>query len=98
MQRTKTYTGIEGVNTQDLAVQESMGTIVPRWREHLGSTDKAVITFRRLMIQAARDLEKGIDPPGVDPDTYWDVRATDEVFPKDVDWRDGARETLMARW
>jgi hypothetical protein len=50
------------------------------------------------MIQAARDLEKGIDPPGVDPDTYWDVRATDEVFPKDVDWRDGARETLMARW
>ena len=98
VQRTKTYTGIEGVNTQDLAVRESMGTIVPRWREHLGSTDKAVITFRRLMIQAARDLEKGIDPPGVDPDTYWDVRATDEVFPKDVDWRDGARETLMARW
>jgi len=98
VQRSKTFTGIQGVNTQDLAVQESMGYIAPRWREHLGSTDKAVITFRRMMLQAARDLEKGIDPPGVDPDTYWDVRAVDLLFPEGVDWREGARDLLQARW
>ena len=52
------------------------------------------ITFRRMMVQAARDLEKGIEPPGADPDTYWDVRAVDSLFPKDVDWRDGARDSI----
>jgi phthalate 4,5-dioxygenase len=98
VQRTQTYTGIDGVNNQDLAVQEAMGAIVPRWREHLGSTDKAVIAFRKLMIQAARDLaEKDVDPPGVDPDTYWDVRAVDLMIPHDVDWREGAREEMVAR-
>src|SRR5579883_448956 len=97
MQRTKNYTGIHGVNNQDLAVQEAMGPIVPRWREHLGSTDKAIIAMRRIMLQAARDIEQDIDPPGADPDTYWDVRPTDLVLPQGVDWHEGARELLVAR-
>jgi len=97
IQRTKTYTGITGINNQDLAVQEAMGRIVPRWREHLGSTDKAVIAMRRIMLQAVHDLEKGIDPPAVDPDTYWDVRPTDVVLPKGAEWRESARELLLAR-
>jgi phthalate 4,5-dioxygenase len=98
VQRTKTYTGIEGVNNQDLAVQEAMGTVVPRWREHLGSTDKAVIAFRRMMLQAARDLaERDIDPPGVDPDTYWDVRAVDLLIPHQANWREAARDEMLAK-
>ena len=35
-QRTQTFSGIDGVNAQDRAVQESMGTIVDRSKEHLG--------------------------------------------------------------
>ncbi|HLY64415.1 MAG TPA: Rieske 2Fe-2S domain-containing protein [Chloroflexota bacterium] len=97
MQRTKNYTGVYGVNTQDLAVQEAMGRIVPRWREHLTSTDKAIITFRRMMLQAAKDLENGIEPPGADPDTYWDVRPMDAVLPQGVDWHDATRDELRAR-
>src|SRR5262245_39749427 len=37
-QRTESFSGIEGINTQDHAVQESMGRIVDRTQEHLGTS------------------------------------------------------------
>ncbi len=52
MQRNQNFTGIPGTNTQDLAVQESMGRIVDRSREQLGATDRAIITARRLLLEA----------------------------------------------
>ncbi|MDA1174898.1 MAG: Rieske 2Fe-2S domain-containing protein, partial [Chloroflexi bacterium] len=36
MQRKENFTGIQGVNAQDRAVQEAMGPIVNRSKEHLG--------------------------------------------------------------
>jgi phthalate 4,5-dioxygenase oxygenase subunit len=98
LQRQKTSTGIRGLNTQDLAVQESMGPIVDRSREHLGSTDKAIIQFRRCLLDAARDLQNGIDPPGSDSKTYRALRAADVTISKDVRWQDAAQEKLVARW
>jgi hypothetical protein len=95
-QRTKTYTGITGLNTQDLAVQEAMGPIVPRWREHLGSTDKAIIAMRRLLLDAIDIVAAGGDPPGVDPNSYFDVRAADAMLPPHVPWQEAGRELLMA--
>jgi hypothetical protein len=97
VQRTKTYTGIEGVNTQDLAVQESMGPIVDRSREHLGTSDKAIITYRRILLDVIRDQQNGKEPAGVDPKTYRHVRATDVVVPKDARWQDVADQSV-ARW
>src|SRR5581483_7957701 len=79
-QRTKTFTGIKGLNTQDLAVQESMGRIVPRWREHLGSTDKAIAAMRRILLEMVRDVADGQDPIGIEPATYRDVLAADTVL------------------
>jgi phenylpropionate dioxygenase-like ring-hydroxylating dioxygenase large terminal subunit len=98
LQRTKTFTGIRGLNTQDLALQESMGRVVNRAREHLGSTDKAVIQFRRCLIDAARDLQNGIDPPGADSAAYRSVRPADVTIPQDVRWQDAAKDKLVARW
>ncbi|MFQ6028124.1 MAG: Rieske 2Fe-2S domain-containing protein [Dehalococcoidia bacterium] len=97
VQRTKTFTGITGLNTQDLAVQESMGPIVKRWREHLGSTDKAIIAFRRILLDVVENFQKGIEPPGTNPKTYRGVRAADMVLPKDVTWQEGAKKELEAR-
>ena len=37
-QRTFSYTGIVGINQQDMAVTESMGAIYQRHQEHLGTT------------------------------------------------------------
>jgi hypothetical protein len=75
VQRTQTFTGITGVNTQDVAVQEGMGPIVDRSEEHLGSTDRAVVTMRRLLLEAVRTVEAGGAPKGTDPSTYRTMRA-----------------------
>jgi phenylpropionate dioxygenase-like ring-hydroxylating dioxygenase large terminal subunit len=95
-QRNKTYTGITGLNTQDLAVQESMGRIVERWREHLGTTDRAIITMRQIMLSAIRDVREGGDPPGVNPASYRGVRATDLILPKETRWQEAAERELIA--
>jgi phthalate 4,5-dioxygenase oxygenase subunit len=92
VQRTKTFTGIEGVNTQDLAAQESMGPIVDRTREHLGTTDKAIITYRRILLDVIRDFQNGIEPAGIDPKTYRNVRSADVVLPKDTRWQEMAEQ------
>jgi nitrite reductase/ring-hydroxylating ferredoxin subunit len=98
MQRTKTFTGIKGLNTQDLAVQESMGRIVDRSREHLGSTDKAIIQCRKILLDAVRDQQNGMDPPGVDPQAYRHLRSADVMLPKDARWQEAAQDKLLARW
>jgi phenylpropionate dioxygenase-like ring-hydroxylating dioxygenase large terminal subunit len=97
VQQTMTYTGIEGVNTQDLAVQESMGPIVDRSREHLGNSDKAIIAYRRILLDVLNDFEQGVEPPGLDPKTYRMVRSADIVIPKGVRWQ-AVADRSVARW
>jgi nitrite reductase/ring-hydroxylating ferredoxin subunit len=86
-QKSETFTGIDGVNAQDRAVQESMGYIVDRSREHLGPADKAIITARRLLIEAARTVEDGGAPLGANA-SYYNIRAAERVFSKDTPWQD----------
>jgi len=98
VQKTQTYTGITGINTQDFALQEGMGAIVDRSREFLGSTDKAIITMRRLMLEATRQVEEGAAPRGSDPASYRDIRPYDAVVPADMDWRVAFKDLLVAKW
>lgn len=95
-QRSRTFTGIAGLNTQDLAVQESMGRVVERWREHLGTTDRAIIAMRQILLSAIREVREGGDPPGVNPNSYRGVRATDLILPKEARWQDDASPELVA--
>jgi hypothetical protein len=70
-QRTKSFTGIAGIRAQDAMVTESAGAIADRTREHLGTSDKAVIAFRQRLLAAARRLAQGIEPQApYDPDCY----------------------------
>jgi phthalate 4,5-dioxygenase oxygenase subunit len=77
LQRTRSFTGIGGINTQDVAVQEGMGPIADRSEEHLGSTDRAIVTMRRLLLEATRAVEAGGSPRGTDSASYRAVRAVD---------------------
>ena len=62
-QRSETYTGVRGTAEQDIMIQQSQGPIADRTRETLTATDAAIVKFRRLLIDAARDLfESGIEP------------------------------------
>jgi len=64
-QQIANYTGIEGFATQDACVTESMGPIWDRTREHLGASDSYVIALRRFLLKAVKDLQQGIEPPGL---------------------------------
>ena len=86
VQKSETYSGIDGINNQDHAVQESMGPIVDRSKENLGTTDAAVIATRRILLRRLKDAPPDQDPPGVAP-TYYGVRAIERVIDRDVDWR-----------
>lgn len=64
-QQRRTYTGLgEDINVHDQWAVESPGAISDRTREHLGTTDKAIMTNRRMLLKAMAALEQGEDPPG----------------------------------
>jgi phenylpropionate dioxygenase-like ring-hydroxylating dioxygenase large terminal subunit len=88
--QTVSWSGIRGIFVQDNAVQEGMGAIVDRTREHLGTADLAIIAARRLYLQAARDLvEHGIEPPGVmTAGTYQDIDSFAYIQPDDKSWHE----------
>jgi len=86
IQKTETFTGIHGINTQDRAVQETMGPIVDRTLEHLGAADRAIIATRKLLEAAVRAVGDGGDPLGAS-DAYYELRAVDDVLPAVDDWR-----------
>ena len=96
VQRTKTYTGITGLNTQDRAVQESMGRIADRTLERLGTTDRAIVHARNALLKAIKTVESGGDPPGVAP-TYYGLRSYEMVLPKDASWFDEMQPKLMRK-
>jgi phthalate 4,5-dioxygenase len=98
VQKTRTFTGITGVNTQDMALQEGMGPIVDRSKEHLGTSDRAIIVMRQLLMEAMRDLEDGKPIRGTDPATYSRVRAVDLVIPPAPDWREALKHELVAKF
>jgi phthalate 4,5-dioxygenase len=85
VQRNETYTGIDGINQQDRALQESMGRIVDRSKEHLGPADKAIGQARRMLRQAVNAVEAGDNPSGTGT-SYYHIRAGEEVLPSDADW------------
>jgi phenylpropionate dioxygenase-like ring-hydroxylating dioxygenase large terminal subunit len=98
VQKTRTYTGISGVNTQDVAIQEGMGAIEDRSLEFLGTTDKAISACRQLLLEAADEIEGGIEPRGIEPDASREVRGADLIVPRGVPWRDAMKEAFVSVW
>src|SRR3989304_4512808 len=87
-QKSKLYTGIENFVSQDLMATESAGPIWDRSQEHLGTTDKAIIRMRNILLKAAKDLAKGIEPPATDPSLpYKSIRSAEKVLAPGEDWR-----------
>lgn len=83
------FSGIFGVQNQDMAVQESMGKLYDRRKEHLGTSDVAVIRMRRVMLDSVRAFtERGEPPVGLaEPVPYERLRAQEKIIPLDVPWQ-----------
>jgi phthalate 4,5-dioxygenase len=85
LQRTKSYTGIQGVSEQDAAVQDSQGPIADRSIEHLGPTDLGLLHFRKLVMDAARALQQGIEPEHAKRQDRYTVRSGGHVTSRSKD-------------
>ena len=97
-QKTESFTGIRGVNTQDVALQEGMGANVDRSLENLGSSDRAILAMRNMLLAATKAVENGQDPRGLDPMSYRNARPHDGLVPKDTAWQDAFKDKMTAKW
>jgi nitrite reductase/ring-hydroxylating ferredoxin subunit len=77
------YTGMQGLGTQDCAIQESMGPIADRGAEHLLACDAAIVKIRRLLLQTLKDHAAGRPLPGMRPESYR-VRSTRYEAPREA--------------
>ena len=62
LQRTYNFTGIIGTGNQDMAAQVSMGPITDRTAEHLVSSDKGIMLYRKLLLENIERVARGEDP------------------------------------
>jgi phthalate 4,5-dioxygenase len=83
-----TYSGIPDGPSQDYMVTETMGPIYDRTKEHLGTTDLAVVRLRSTLLRAARALAEGHEPPAVGAGhDYRSIRAAEKILALGEDWR-----------
>jgi nitrite reductase/ring-hydroxylating ferredoxin subunit len=82
------FTGIEGVVPEDYACAISMGPIYDRSREHLAPADQLIVRMRRRMLQAARELESGIEPYMLKPEESLILSGKMNVLPENVQWQE----------
>jgi phthalate 4,5-dioxygenase len=89
----RAFSGIHGISEQDASLQESMGAIQDRSKEKLLPTDKGIVMARRMLQDAALDLQKGISPPALDATTQ-QVRAAGVLLARDVDPKPWAKDKI----
>lgn len=95
-QKTHSFTGIHGIRAQDAMVAESAGPIADRTREHLGSSDLAVVAMRRTLIEGASACAaSGQAPAAVAKPWLYGVRAAQAVLPEGL--APDTADELMAR-
>jgi phthalate 4,5-dioxygenase len=83
------FTGIYGIPAQDMAMWESMGPISDRSNERLGSSDRAVVQFRKQMLSAAQLAASGKPASGTKGSYVPKVQLAsyEGMIPKSMDWR-----------
>jgi hypothetical protein len=80
---------VKDIQDQDVAATESMGPLYDRTQENLCVQDIAISNARRRLLEAARGLAAGKEPPGRDPKDYA-IRSVSTKLPRTVnDWLRG---------
>jgi phthalate 4,5-dioxygenase oxygenase subunit len=83
------FTGIVGIPAQDMAMWESMGPIADRTHDKLGSSDRAIVEFRKIALAMSREAASGQAPDAgrfgsADPPSF------EGLVSKTRDWREVA--------
>jgi phthalate 4,5-dioxygenase oxygenase subunit len=96
LQRTTSMTGIHGFAAQDQALQESMGPLVDRTLERLGTSDTAIIATRRRLLQEIREMSDDSQPfAATHGDIYW-VRSASLLLNREIAFDEGSKELTKA--
>jgi len=93
-QKGLSYSGIADFRSQDAMATETAGPIYDRTREHLGSTDVAVIRMHRQLLRAAKALAAadgdaaaaGLPALGGSGD-FQAIRGAEKILADGEDWR-----------
>jgi hypothetical protein len=91
-QKSETYTGMGlDINVHDQWAVESPGPITDRTKEHLATTDVAIIKYRRMLREAIKNLREGnIDAlpmkNGIDPKSIHGPISNDTIGDRE-DWQ-----------
>jgi len=82
------FTGISGFPNQDVAMWLTMGPIADRSNDRLGASDLAIVEFRKQMLDAVREFQKGGEAIGTGSNSIpAQICAFQAVIPKTEDWR-----------
>jgi phthalate 4,5-dioxygenase oxygenase subunit len=86
-QKKINFSGMENVTPiQDGAMQESMGAVCDRTKEHLGASDAAIVHLRRRLLNAARKLGENKIPPGVENPALYHKHGDQMLLEKKDSW------------
>lgn len=108
-QRSETYTGMGlDINVHDQWAVESPGRITDRTKEHLATTDIAIIKYRRMMRAAIKSLSEGNTNElpmlnGTDPHSVYGPISNDTIGDRD-NWKqaftssDADRRAACSGW
>jgi phenylpropionate dioxygenase-like ring-hydroxylating dioxygenase large terminal subunit len=97
-EKTMRFSGIVSINLQDSGIQESMGPIIDRTKEHLGAIDAMIIQMRRRMMRSAQALlETGESPAEVDNPSVVQLRALQMILSRDRDWIEVGGDWMFGR-
>ncbi|WSP93511.1 Rieske 2Fe-2S domain-containing protein [Streptomyces sp. NBC_01233] len=89
MAEGRSFSGYQGLITQDAVVTTSMGPMYDRSTEHVVPADAAVLRMRRLLIKAARTVAAGGAPIGLDRYVSTEkISGASGVVHANSDWKD----------
>jgi phthalate 4,5-dioxygenase len=97
--KDQSFSGIgHNFQAQDACVIESAGAVQDRTKEHLVTSDKAIVAARKLMLKSIQDVRAGQDALHVvrDPaaNDFSDIAVISEVTPRTADFKAIVREKI----
>lgn len=95
LERSSLFSGVLSNPVQDAAMQESMGPIVDRSREHLCALDANIVRVRRQLAYSAERLRsENTLPPGAQDASVYQSRPIGIILPREGDWLEQSRQQL----
>ncbi len=82
------FSGIRGIANQDHAVTESMGPIVDRTQEHLGTSDMPIIQMRRMLLEQVKGFMNGNPLPSLQSYPLIKLYSKGKLGPKGKKWEE----------